>query len=313
MNVKEDKKDVGILVGRFQVPFFHEAHKDLINTVKSKHDRVIVFLGNAAIRGSLNNPLDFRSRRTMFNEEYPDIEVHYIKDVNNDELWSKTLDKMIGDLLIPNQTCTLYGSRDSFIGHYKGKYSTCELESTTFVSGTDIRKKVTNSYPATKDYRAGVIAGTANQYPSALPTVDIAIFNDKGEILLARKPDEKQYRFIGGFASPDSNSYEDDAKREVMEESGIEIGGLTYIGSFKIDDWRYKNETNQIKTLFFIAKYVFGRPEGADDVAEVKWVNINTFKPATDLVLEHQQLWAMLIKYLVMNDINNIKNAIDKL
>jgi len=294
MNEKTASADVGCIVGRFQINELHTAHIDLINTVRQKHDRVIVFLGNSPVRGSLNNPLDFRSRRAMFNEQFPDVEVHYIKDTRDDESWSKNLDKMLNDLLLPAQTCILYGSRDSFLGGYKGKRLTCELEATTFISATEIRRKVTNSYPATKDYRAGVIAGVANRYPSVFPTVDIAVLNDKGEILLARKPDEKQYRFIGGFASPDSNSYEDDAKREVMEESGIEIGDIKYQFSQKIPDWRYKNEADSIKTLFFSAKFIYGRPAGADDVAEVRWFPINKLSPM-DVVSEHSSL---LIKFL---------------
>jgi len=294
MKEKTAKADVGIICGRFQIHELHSEHVDLINTVRKNHDRVIVFLGNSPIRGSLNNPLDFRSRRAMFNEQFPDVEVHYIKDTRDDEVWTKNLDKMIGDLLIPGQTCVLYGSRDSFFKGYKGKRTTCELEATAFVSATEVRRKVTNNYPATKDYRAGVIAGVANRYPSVLPTVDIAIINEKGEILLARKPDEKQFRFIGGFASPDSDSYEDDAKREVMEESGIEIGDIKYQFSQKIPDWRYKNETDSIKTLFFTSKFVYGRPEGADDVAEVRWFPINKLS-STDVVSEHSSL---LIKFL---------------
>jgi hypothetical protein len=36
-----------------------------------------------------------------------------------------------------------------------------------------------------------------------------------------------------------------------MEEANREIGNFEYISSQKIDDWRYTNETDKIKTLFF--------------------------------------------------------------
>ena len=281
--------DVGVIVGRFQVNELHEAHVDLITSVLNKHDRVLVFLGNSTIRNTLNNPLDYRARRTMIADKFPTVEIHYINDNPSDTAWTKNLDKLIGEQLLPMQTVTLYGSRDSFLKCYTGKYTTCELEATTFISGTEVRRRVCNNYPPTADYRAGMIAATAYRFPTAFQTVDIAVVNDKGELLLARKPEEKKWRFIGGFSDPVSVSLEEDAKREVQEEAGVEVGNITYLGSTLINDWRYRGEIDKIKTALFVAKYVFGKPEGADDVAEVKWVSINNLTK-NDIVETHHVL-----------------------
>ncbi len=281
--------DVGVIVGRFQVNELHEAHVDLITSVLQKHDRVLLFLGNSTIRNTLNNPLDYRARRTMIAEKFPTVEIHYINDNPSDTAWTKNLDKLIGEQLLPMQSVTLYGSRDSFLKCYNGKYNTCELEATTFISGTEIRRRVCNNYPPSADYRAGMIAATAYRFPTAFQTVDIAVVNDKGELLLARKPEEKKWRFIGGFSDPASVSLEEDAKREVQEEAGVEVGNITYLGSTLINDWRYRGEIDKIKTALFVAKYVFGKPEGADDVAEVKWVSINNLTK-NDIVETHHVL-----------------------
>ena len=268
--------DCAIIVGRFQVNELHEAHIDLINSVIQKHDRVLLFLGNSIIRNTTSNPLDYRARRAMIADKFPNVEIHYINDNPSDTAWSKSLDKQIGEQLLPLQSVTLYGSRDSFLKAYSGKYNVCELEATTFISGTEVRRRVCNNYPPTADYRAGMIAATAYRYPTAFQTVDIAVVNEKGEILLARKPDEKKWRFIGGFSDPRSVSLEADAKREVTEEASIEVDDITYLGSTLIDDWRYRGEHDKIKTALFLAKYIYGKPEGADDIAEVKWVQIGT-------------------------------------
>ena len=281
--------DVAVIVGRFQVNELHEAHIDLITSVLNKHDRVLLFLGNSTIRNTLNNPLDYRARRTMIADKFPTVEIHYINDNPSDTTWTKNLDKLIGEQLLPMQTVTLYGSRDSFLKCYTGKFNTCELEATTFISGTEVRRRVCNNYPPTADYRAGMIAATAYRFPTAFQTVDIAVVNDKGELLLARKPEEKKWRFIGGFSDPASISLEEDAKREVQEEAGVEVGNITYLGSTLINDWRYRGEIDKIKTALFVAKYVFGKPEGADDVAEVKWVSINNLTK-NDIVETHHVL-----------------------
>jgi len=268
--------DVGVIVGRFQVNELHEAHIDLINSVTQKHDRVLIFLGNSIIRNTTSNPLDYRARRSMIADKFPSVEIHYINDHPSDPVWSKNLDKLISEQLLPLQTVTLYGSRDSFLKSYSGKYNVCELEATTFISGTEVRRRVSNNYPPTSDYRAGMIAATAYRYPTAFQCVDIAVVNDKKELLIARKPDEKKWRFIGGFSDPRSVSLEADAKREVDEEASIEVDFITYLGSTLIDDWRYRGEQDKIKTALFVAKYIYGKPEGADDIAEVKWVPIGT-------------------------------------
>ena len=301
MKEKSSKFDVGAIIGRFNIHELHEAHLDLINTVVSKHDRVIIFLGNSSLRNTFNNPLDFRSRRQMISESFPNIEVHYINDIPGDnEQWSKNLDKLISEHITPHQSVMLYGSRDSFIKSYFGKFPTCELEATTFISATEVRRKVCNNYPPTKDYRAGMIAATAYRYPTAYQTVDIAVVNEKGEVLLGRKPNEKKLRFIGGFSDPKSNSLEEDAKREVSEEAKIEVGNITYIGSTLINDPRFKNEVDCIKTAFFVAKYIFGKPEGSDDIAEVKWIPLSIL---TDDIVEplHHVLVTMLSDKFIHN------------
>lgn len=296
---KEKKTDVGVIVGRFQVHELHEAHIDLINSVKDRHDEVIIFLGLSPVRNTINNPLDFKSRKKMINEVFPDIQVYYIDDVHDDNIWSSNLDSQLSKWLNPSQSATLYGSRDSFLKCYHGKFPTCELESEFFISGTEIRRQVANSYGPTKDYRAGMIAATTHRYPTAFQAVDVAVMDDF-RVLMVRKPLEKKYRFIGGFSDPRSESLEEDARREVQEESGVEIGDIKYIGSRRVDDWRYRSEKDCIKTALFTAKYVCGKPQGSDDVAEARWFSVYELNE-NNLVPEHVKLFEMLKKKLSLD------------
>lgn len=290
--------DVGILIGRWQVHELHEAHRDLINTVRKNHDRVIIFVGLSPLKNTPNNPLDFNARRIMIQETFPDVEVYYVSDNASDVVWSKNLDREIEKWLKPHQTAVIYGSRDSFIPHYHGKYQVQELEATKFISGTEIRRRISNTSHPSKDFRMGVISASLNRFPTCYPTVDIAIIDrDKGMVLMGKKEGEENLRFIGGFASPDSPSYEIDAKREVMEETGVEVDDLKYIGSAIINDWRYRNEVDKIKTLFFVGTYIFGRPEANDDIAYVEWVPLNELLSGEIQVVNgHEVLVDMLAK-----------------
>ena len=301
MKEKTNKTDVGVVMARFQCHEIHQGHRDLLDTVISKHSRVIVFLGVSPIRNTMANPLDFKHREYMIKAEYPNVEVYYQDDNRSDEVWSKNLDKQLSKWLNPGQTATLYGSRDSFISHYSGKFPTCELESEIIISASQIRKEIINNYVPSKDFRAGLIAATGLHYPLAQQTVDIAIINDADEVLLAKKPGESLWRFVGGYSDARSQSLEEDAKREVMEETGVEVSEPVYIGSTIINDWRYRGLKDKIKTAFFVAKYIFGKPEGADDVELVKWFKFSELTDEKNEVIieEHRVLKTMFIEKVI--------------
>ena len=266
--------DVGVIVGRFHVGSLHDGQRSLFDFVIGRHSKVIVLLGLAPVRGTIENPLDFESRKQMVLEDYPDVIVLYQKDVNDDDIWSKQVDEKIGDLVAPNQTVTCYGSRDSFIAHYKGKYECVEMEQKVFISGTEIRKKISNKVKSSEQWREGAIWQTTNRYPTAFPTVDVAIINsERTKLLLGRKPNEREYRFIGGFVKPGDN-LETTVRRETEEETHLEVDGIKYIISEFVDDWRYRNSQDKIITTLFEATIVFGRPEPDDDIEELRFFDI---------------------------------------
>jgi bifunctional NMN adenylyltransferase/nudix hydrolase len=315
MKERTERFDVGVIVGRFQVSELHSAHRALIDHVASQHDKVVIVLGLSPLFVTRENPLDFQARQQMLAEAYPEITVAYIKDVDSDRLWSKRLDEIIADVVHPGQSAVLYGGRDSFVEHYSGKLPVRELEQTEWVSGSEIRRGVARAKTrASGDFRAGVVWAAYARYPTAYPTVDVAILRyrtkdapDGGrrlservtiEVLLVRKPAEPLFRFVGGFAEPHSECFEDDARREVREETGVEIADLKYIGSARIDDWRYRPENDQIKTLFFRATHVFGSPNPQDDeIAEARWFPLAGVR-RTDVMPAHRGLLRMLRRQL---------------
>lgn len=300
MEIKQDKYDVGVIVGRFQVPQLHPSHKELIQFVVNKHPKVIILLGVPGTLGTRENPLDFEMRKQMILTDFPNVNVLLANDCVSDEIWSKNLDSTISSVTTPNQKVVLYGGRDSFMGHYKGRFPTVELDSGMVHSGTEIRKEASVKAINSSDFRSGVVWAYYNQYARVMTTVDMAIVKktDKVELLMARKPNEKLIRFVGGFAEPDSECFELDAIREVSEEVGVEITYPKYLGSFKVKDWRYKNGVDKVKTLFFYCEYVFGKAEAKDDIADCQWFDISKMK-SEDIVVEHRPLFECLVAYLI--------------
>jgi len=300
--ISTDDYPVGVTVCRFQVDELHEGHTKLIDHIFDNHKKVIIFLGIPFVENELENPLDFITRKMMVQTRYPEAIIIPLKDNLSDSVWSKNIDDNIrtifGDL-----KAILYGSRDSFIPFYEGTYPTIELVSDIHISGTEIRDKLAKTLINSPKFRSGVIYSVAMRRAVTYPTVDIGAINDKGQILLAKKPNEKKYRFIGGFVDRTDCNWENAAKREFSEETGGgTIGDLKYVGSFAIDDYRYRKSKSGIMTTLFIGKFSFGNIKPSDDISELRWTDISDLDTDTKInkmiMPEHIELMSATIKFL---------------
>jgi bifunctional NMN adenylyltransferase/nudix hydrolase len=295
--------DYGVLVARCQVDELHEGHLALFREVKARHNRVILFLGQKPIGSTYNNPLDFETRKAMVQAKFPDFFIFPLTDTKTDEQWSKNLDAKIAEVADFGKV-TLYGGRDSFVPHYRGRHTPVELSLPQAVlghSGTDIRAKLTNTVIESAEFRAGVIYALTNIRPSVKATVDVVITHtpEKGlmKFLLGRKPGEPLWRFIGGFAEPTTPSYEFDAAREAKEETGLDVTNVQFIGSALIPDWRWKGEPDQIKTLVFSAESDNLNAKADDDIAELAWFTIDKLKADLFIDTHRDSIFPIVYKH----------------
>ena len=289
-------RDIGVVVGRFQSPDLHSGHHFVIREAINHHERVLVVIGCSPLPLTLRNPMDFETRAMMITRAYPDVVVARIEDSRSDEIWSARLDEIIHNYF-PDRSAVLYGSRQSFIPHYTGKHQ-CEMltppEPIEGLNATDLRNRV--QALGSRDFRAGMIYGSRLPFPTSYQVVDIAVINEANQmVLLGHKiGDGDKHRFIGGFVDPTDETLERAAKREVVEEtSGIETADYEYLGSVRIDDWRYKGNRDQVMSAFFKAKYIFGRPCADDDLDGLGWFPLSKLE---DLIIpEHLPLVKMLL------------------
>jgi 8-oxo-dGTP pyrophosphatase MutT (NUDIX family) len=146
-------------------------------------------------------------------------------------------------------------------------------------------------------------------YPTSFQAVDLFIFDEhKNKILLGHKWTDKtrtkakeEARFIGGFVDPADPTLEVAATREGHEEAGknLELSLPRYIGSFRVDDPRYRSSIHKIMSAVFYCQYIFGFAEAGDDIASVEWVDLDWFRlnysKAGYLAPEHLPLVQLLI------------------
>lgn len=305
----------GVIVGRFQVNNLHAGHLELFRQVSEKHERVIVFIGVARTIATARNPLDFETRKKMIQAEYPDFVILPLRDEKNDEVWSKKLDEHIADVTQFTGNVTLYGGRDSFVPHYHGAHKVEQLSVVTSpeafdalhrpqVTGTSVRHKLANKVISSPDFRAGAIYAASNRFPLCLPTVDVAILHNTGSgynVLVARKPGESLFRFVGGFAER-GEGFERSAKREAYEETGLDLHNIEYIGSFPIQDWRYAQDTDAgIVTTFYAGWSITSGSKAGDDIEATYWIPSQNFidMPPQDFEPAHRELVEALKKFLV--------------
>ncbi len=304
-----NKQDIGVIVGRFQVPKLTSAHRRLLSDVIRDHDKVIIFLGVAPTLGTKHNPLDYPTRVKMLKEtinvtyhrstqDSKTILIAPLMDNPSDLVWSENLDSFVRSHFSTGSVC-LYGGRDSFIKSYKTKtFSTKEMSFQSPESGTELRKIAGKEILNSDDFRSGIIYAIQNRFPVTYPTVDLAVLKDNKYVLMGKKKNVDGWCFPGGFADPHDESYETAAIREFHEEiGGVEIGlDLEYISSHIVDDWRYKDE-EKIKTILFATDYIFGDPTVKEELIDLQWVNMTNTKPE-DIAKAHKPLYKSLIKYV---------------
>lgn len=296
-----DSNSVGVIIGRFQTPFLHDGHRKLIRTAMENHSLIIVMIGVTQTPPNKDNPLDYPTRECMF-KEFPNVVTVPLIDMPNHAEWVKNVDSII-DTICLGKKAVLYFGRNSaaFLYSISGKNEIKQLDFNLSVSSTLIRKNVASNRLNDEYFRKGIVYGIHNLLPRTYMTVDIAMVKplldkkdkiERFEILMGRKKGREKLRFPGGFVDLNDSSLEEAAKRELFEETNfVAEHPLHYVGSFEIDDWRTKGQSDvRIMTAFFYTEYCFGIEKAGDDLESLAWVesdiNPNLIEPNHHSLME---------------------------
>jgi len=274
-----------VIIGRFQTNKLHEGHKELIRAAKATGNDVLILIGCTDAVGTDKNPLDFETRKHLFNTYFNNTLIKPLYDMPSNKDWSDSIDNIINE--IGYKEAVIWGGRDNNIeNYYSGKHSIKIIDQVGNHSATKIRKDIKQKAIDCPNFRAGIIYHIENRYPIVYSTVDIALINDEGKILMGKKGDK--FFLIGGFVDKEDDNLKDAATRELFEETGLIAHNtdLKYFDSFKIDDSRYRKSKDCIMTHLFTGKYNdLPKKENIIDkeFSEFKYLdqqNINLVNPA---------------------------------
>lgn len=299
---------VGVVIGRWQTSNLHKGHLHVLDTADKENDELIILIGVSPVSYVKYNPLDYETRKFMLMQEFPNATVLPCYDKGEDTAWSKQIDYIISKEF-PKAEFTLYGGRDSSLGHYEGICFKREITDYPAVneSSTKIRSEIA-SFPSnihTKEFREGAIYAVEKSFPRIVPTVDIApVFADM--LLLGRKPERTKWVFPGGFVDLEDECLEQAALRELSEEVKglaeiLDKHSLHYVCSRKVNDYRYKKYDTIHTTLFLynLGNHTWNNQieiTAGDDLEEVKFF---TLREAVDVISDnHRELLYALLNHL---------------
>ena len=130
---------------------------------------------------------------------------------------------------------------------------------------------------------------------SVVPSANVIVTRDNGDILLIRRTDNGNYALPGG-ALDLGESIGDTAVRETEEETGIrcEVTGMVgiYTNPHHVIEYTSNGEVRQEFSVVFTAKPVGGSPRESSESSEVLWVPIAevpqlTMHPTMSLRISH--------------------------
>lgn len=110
---------------------------------------------------------------------------------------------------------------------------------------------------------------------SIVPSVNVVVVNDTGQILMIRRADNDNWALPGG-ALDLGESLPDAAVRETLEETGVrvEVTGLVgiYTDPRHVILYTSNGEVRQECSIVVTARPVGGAPTPSDESREVRWL-----------------------------------------
>ena len=128
-------------------------------------------------------------------------------------------------------------------------------------------------------------------YASSKATSGGLCVDGQGRVLLARRraePFKGRWDIPGGFLEEGEHPL-DGLRRELREETGLEVEPLEFLGAW-MDRYGGDSTAEATLNLYWTARVVSGEPEAADDVSELNWFEADKLPAPDELAFENVPL-----------------------
>jgi ADP-ribose pyrophosphatase YjhB (NUDIX family) len=128
-------------------------------------------------------------------------------------------------------------------------------------------------------------------YASSKPTAGALVEDDEGRVLLARRvfePFKGRWDIPGGFLEEGEHPL-DGVRRELLEETGLEVEPLDFLGVWT-DRYGGDSTAEATLNLYWTARVLRGEARAADDVDELRWFEPDELPGADELAFENVPL-----------------------
>jgi len=128
-------------------------------------------------------------------------------------------------------------------------------------------------------------------YASSKPTAGALCEDGEGRVLLARRAHEPflgRWDIPGGFLEEGEDPL-DGMRRELNEETGLEVEPLDYLGAW-MDRYGGDSTAEATLNMYWTARVLGGEPRAADDVSELAWFAADELPSADELAFENVPL-----------------------
>lgn len=135
------------------------------------------------------------------------------------------------------------------------------------------------------------------KYPHPAVTTDCVIFGFDGReirVLLIERgidPYKGCWAFPGGFMRMDETA-EEGARRELMEETGLDTAYMSQLGAFTSV---FRDPRERVVTIAFYALVKLSEVKGGDDAAQARWFSI---KDIPTLAFDHDKILRSALRAL---------------
>lgn len=130
------------------------------------------------------------------------------------------------------------------------------------------------------------------EHPRPSVTVDVAVFSDRPEgihILLVQRgqePFKGRWALPGGFVDMDE-PLEQSVKRELAEETGLEIDQMEQVGAYGDPQRDPRGRVISVAYWAVLPRGSDQKVEGSDDASRAEWFPVNQLPP---LAFDHDRI-----------------------